>query len=195
LCFKRKLERLFDFARFVRVLLYRKFKTDQFPEQVEFCIEREKMAKRSAGLLLYRFRDGELEVFLVHPGGPFWRRKDAGAWSIPKGEAQAGEDPLTAARREFTEETGHSVEGEFLPLASIKQPGGKVVEAWAIEADCDAAAIRSNTFSMEWPPHSGKQQEFPEVDRAAWFTLEAAREKILPGQGPLLAELQAKVLT
>src|SRR5262252_3749819 len=127
------------------------------------------MAKLSAGLLMYRRREGGLEVFLVHPGGPFWAKKDLGAWSIPKGEYDEGEEPLAAARREFEEETGIQPEGHFVPLKTIKQPGGKTVLAWAFEGDADVAAIKSNTFSMEWPPHSGKQQDFPEVDRAGWF--------------------------
>ena len=140
------------------------------------------MAKKiSAGLLLYR-RRGELEVFLVHPGGPFWAKKDAGAWSIPKGEIGAGEEPLQAAQREFLEETGFPIGGEFRPLEPLKQSGGKIVHAWAIEADCDPTRLRSNLFSLEWPPKSGQTREFPEVDRAAWFTIPQAREKILKGQ-------------
>ena len=129
-------------------------------------------------------------MFLVHPGGPFWAKKDLGAWSIPKGEYPDGEEPLAAAKREFEEETGIKPEGDFTPLKAIKQPGGKMVLAWAFEGDGDASAIKSNTFSMEWPPHSGNQQEFPEVDRAEWFNIEAAREKILKGQLPLLEELE-----
>ena len=140
------------------------------------------MAKKiSAGLLLYR-RRGELEVFLVHPGGPFWAKKDAGAWSIPKGEIGAGEEPLQAAQREFLEETGFPIGGEFRPLELLKQSGGKSVYAWAVEADCDPSELRSNLFSLEWPPKSGQTREFPEVDRAAWFTIPQAREKILKGQ-------------
>jgi predicted NUDIX family NTP pyrophosphohydrolase len=149
--------------------------------------------KKTAGLLLYRARDPGLEVFLVHPGGPFWAKKDHGAWSIPKGELQEGEDPLNAAKREFQEETGFSVEGNFVPLTPLKQRGGKVVYAWAVEADCDPDAIKSNMFSMEWPPRSGKRQEFPEVDRAGWFTLEVAKQKILPGQVGFLEELERTV--
>ncbi|HYI10412.1 MAG TPA: NUDIX domain-containing protein [Thermoanaerobaculia bacterium] len=145
-------------------------------------------AKTSAGLLLYRRRD-ELEVFLVHPGGPFWAKKDAGAWSIPKGEIGEGEDPLQTAIREFTEETGFSVSGDFRLLQPIRQTGGKVVHAWAVEGDCDPADLRSNTFSMIWPSKSGKLQEFPEVDRAAWFTLPEARERILAAQAGFLNEL------
>ena len=145
--------------------------------------------KTSAGLLLYRVRGDELEVFLVHPGGPFWAKKDAGAWSIPKGEIGEGEDPLQAAIREFTEETGFSVSGDFLPLRPLRQPSGKVVHAWAVESDCDAAELRSNTFSMMWPPKSGRMQEFPEVDRAAWFGIAEAKERILAGQAAFLDEL------
>jgi predicted NUDIX family NTP pyrophosphohydrolase len=148
------------------------------------------MAKKSAGVLMFRSGSGGVEVFLVHPGGPFWARKDEGAWSIPKGEYAPGEDPLETARREFQEETGFQASGEFIPLTSLKQPSGKVISAWALEGDCDAASIRSNTFSMEWPPRSGKQQEFPEVDRAGWFTIPAAKEKILKGQAPFLEELK-----
>ena len=147
------------------------------------------MAKKSAGLLMYRRHPDGLEVFLVHPGGPFWVKKDEGAWSIPKGEYAPGEDPLEAARREFQEETGSQVEGDFIPLTAKKQTSGKVISAWAVKGDCDASAIKSNTFFMEWPPGSGKQQEFPEVDRAGWFTIPEAKEKILKGQVPFLDEL------
>src|SRR5438270_5788185 len=122
------------------------------------------MAKLSAGLLMYRWRDVTLEVFLVHPGGPFWARKDDGAWSIPKGEYTEGDDPLAAARREFTEETGFTPEGDLIPLSSIKQPSGKAITVWALEGDCDASRCHSNNFSLEWPPKSGQMQEFPEVD-------------------------------
>lgn len=140
-------------------------------------------SKQSAGLLMYRFREGTPEVFLVHPGGPFWAKKDASAWSIPKGEYPDEEDPLTAAKREFKEETGFDPgAGPFISLAPLKQKGGKVVSAWAIEGDCDPSSIRSNSFTMEWPPRSGKKASFPEVDRAAWFPLDQAREKILKGQ-------------
>lgn len=151
-------------------------------------------ATRSAGLLVYRRRDGALEVFLVHPGGPFWQNKDDGAWSLPKGEYTDEEEALAAAQREFLEETGMSVSGTFRSLAPVRQAGGKIVHAWAIAGDFDAAAIRSNTFTMEWPPRSGKMRSFPEVDRAAWFTLQEARVKILAGQRPLLDELAAMLV-
>jgi predicted NUDIX family NTP pyrophosphohydrolase len=149
------------------------------------------MSKISAGLLMYRRRGGALEVFLVHPGGPFWARKDTGAWSIPKGELDRTEEPLAVARREFTEETGFRAEGDVQPLAPITQAGGKVVHAFALEGDADPAALQSNTFSIEWPPRSGRQQAFPEVDRAAWFSLDVARQKINPAQAALLDELEA----
>jgi predicted NUDIX family NTP pyrophosphohydrolase len=148
------------------------------------------MAKISAGLLLYRRRQGGAEIFLVHPGGPFWAKKDAGAWSIPKGEAAPGENLLAAAQREFEEETGLGVTGEFRALEPVRQSSGKLVHAWAVEADCDAASIRSNTFDMEWPPRSGRTQAFPEVDRAAWLDLVTARVKITKGQLGLLDQLE-----
>ncbi len=144
--------------------------------------------KNSAGLLLYR-RRAELEVFLVHPGGPFWAKKDAGAWSVPKGEIAAGEDSLEAAKREFSEETGFPIAGEFCALESLKQSGGKIVQAWAVEADCDPSQLRSNLFSLEWPPKSGRTREFPEVDRAGWFTIAEARKKILARQTGFLDQL------
>lgn len=147
------------------------------------------MPKTSAGLLVFRRRDGRLEVLLVHPGGPLWKNKDDGAWSIPKGEYEPGEDPQAAACREFEEETGVAPEGRFLALGDVRQSGGKLVRAWALEADYDAAAMRSNTFEMEWPPRSGRKQAFPEVDRAAWFPLDEARVKMLPSQAPLLDRL------
>jgi predicted NUDIX family NTP pyrophosphohydrolase len=149
--------------------------------------------KNSAGILLHRLRGYRIEVFLVHPGGPFWAKKDAGAWSIPKGEFEAGQDPLEAAKREFKEETGFAVEGNFIELTPVKQPGGKVVYAWAVMGDCEAESIKSNTFSLEWPPRSGKRKEFPEVDRGGWFTPEVAREKILKGQLNFLEELKRKI--
>jgi len=146
--------------------------------------------KASAGILLFRERAGRLEVLLAHPGGPYWAKKDAGAWTIPKGEIAEDEEPLAAARREFEEETGARVEGEPLPLTPRRQPGGKLVHAWAMRGDLDPAAVRSITFTMEWPPRSGRQQAFPEVDRAAWFRLPDARGKILKGQAPFLDELE-----
>jgi predicted NUDIX family NTP pyrophosphohydrolase len=179
--------------------------------------------KRSAGILLFRLNAASLEVFLVHPGGPFWRNKDAGTWSIPKGEYADNENPLEAAKREFQEETGivphipisssagaplpvfeggspvpllghPAFQGEFLSLGEVKQTGGKLVTAWALEGDCDPSAIRSNTVSLEWPPKSGRQQQFPEVDRAAWFSLPEARQQILKSQLPLLDRLMATLL-
>jgi predicted NUDIX family NTP pyrophosphohydrolase len=150
--------------------------------------------KQTAGILLYRIRNGDLEVFLVHPGGPFWIKKDDGAWSIPKGEIEEREDHLHAAKREFCEETGFSLDGNFIALTPLKQRGGKIVHAWAVEGDVDAQSIKSNLFSMEWPPRSGKHAEFPEVDRAGWFTLEAAKGKILPGQAEFLEELRRLVI-
>ena len=143
----------------------------------------------SAGLLMYRLRKGIVEVFLVHPGGPFWTGKDAGAWSIPKGIIDANEEPPAAARREFEEETGFKVPGDFTELSSVKLRSGKVLLAWAVEGDCDPSNIKSNTFLMEWPPRSGRQQEFPEADRAAWFRIAEAKKKINQGQVPLLDEL------
>ncbi|HZR17004.1 MAG TPA: NUDIX domain-containing protein [Verrucomicrobiae bacterium] len=151
------------------------------------------MAKESAGLLLYRRKHGTLEFLLVHPGGPLWKNRDAGAWSIPKGEIQADEDPLRAAQRELREELGFCPEGEFIPLAAIKQKGGKVVRAWAIETEWDPANLKSNTFTLPWPPRSGKVQEFPEVDRAAYFDLVSATTKINPAQVPLLLEVDRKL--
>jgi predicted NUDIX family NTP pyrophosphohydrolase len=145
--------------------------------------------KTSAGILLYRRRGEEMEVFLIHPGGPFWAKKDLGAWSLPKGELEEGEDPLAAAVREFTEETGFPIAGDFRPLQPRRQPSGKTILAWAVEGDCDPAKLRSGLFSMEWPPRSGKQQEFPEADRGAWFTLAEARRRIIAGQAPFLDEL------
>ena len=151
------------------------------------------MVKNSAGLLLYRFRDGNLEVFLVHPGGPFWAKKDLGVWSIPKGEMDEGEELLDAARREFEEETGFRPEGIFCELTPVRQRSGKIVHAWAVQGDCDPTAIRSNTFTLEWPPRSGRMQEIPEVDRAAWFAVDLAEKKILEGQRGLLDELRCLV--
>jgi predicted NUDIX family NTP pyrophosphohydrolase len=149
------------------------------------------MAQQSAGLLLFREGRQGLEVLLVHPGGPFWAGKDDGAWSIPKGELNPGEEPLSAAIREFEEETGTRPKGEFLPLEPVRQPGGKTVVAWAVAADFDPATLKSNTFVMDWPPRSGRRQAFPEIDRAGWFDLGTARRKILKGQAPLLDQLVA----
>ncbi len=148
------------------------------------------MPKVSAGLLLYRRREGTLELLLVHPGGPFWAKKDLGAWSIPKGEAAPGEDLLARAKQEFQEETGFAAEGAFEPLLPVSQAGGKLVHAWAVEGDCDADAIASNSFTIEWPPRSGRSREFPEVDKAAWFDVPAARRKINKGQLALLDQLE-----
>jgi predicted NUDIX family NTP pyrophosphohydrolase len=147
------------------------------------------MPLHSAGLLLYRIRNGRLELFLAHPGGPFWAGKDDGVWSLPKGLIEAGEDPLAAARREFAEETGHVVDGDFVPLGELKQKGNKIVHAWAVEGEIDAADIKSNTFAAQWPPNSGQWQRFPEVDRAGWFTVAEARNKILPGQAAFIDRL------
>jgi len=151
------------------------------------------MPKASAGLLMYRVRAGRLEVLLVHPGGPFFSGKHEGVWTIPKGEIEEGEDPLAAARREFEEETGLSPEGLFVPIGSIRQKGGKVVSAWAFEGDAEPATFRSNSFKMEWPPRSGKQAEFPEIDRAAFFGLHDAKRAINPAQAPLLKALERLV--
>ncbi len=148
------------------------------------------MPKLSAGIVLFRRRGTGVEVFLVHPGGPFWKNKDNGAWSIPKGEYSAGEDALAAARREFEEETGFACpQGDPVALGELKQAGGKVVSAWAVEGDCAAERIRSNMFEMEWPPKSGKTQQFPEVDRAGWFALPEARQKLVAGQHGFLDRL------
>ncbi len=150
------------------------------------------MAKTSAGLLMFRLRNGEPEVLLVHPGGPFWAKKDEEAWSIPKGELAVGEAPLIAARREFEEETGCRAQGPFIPLTPITQRGGKIVQAWAVEGDCDPAQLHSNVFSLEWPPKSGKRQQFPEVDRAEWFSVTVALRKINPAQRGFVTELATR---
>ena len=149
------------------------------------------MPAKSAGVLAYRKKDGRFEVLLVHPGGPFWANKDEGAWSIPKGEFGAGENPEDVARREFSEELGPALSVPLQPLGGIRQRGGKIVEAFAAEFDVNADAIASNTFEIEWPPRSGKRQHFPEVDRAAWFDLATAREKINEAQRELLDRLEA----
>jgi predicted NUDIX family NTP pyrophosphohydrolase len=149
-------------------------------------------ARMSAGLVLYRVRQDTLEVMLVHMGGPFWERKDAGAWSIPKGQYERSEEPLDAARREFAEETGvMAPAGEPIDLGTVKQPSGKLIRAFALEGDADAGAIRSNSFELEWPRGSGRVREFPEVDRAAWFELESARAKLVKGQVPFMDELES----
>jgi predicted NUDIX family NTP pyrophosphohydrolase len=152
------------------------------------------VAKRrdSAGLVIYR-RQPALAFFLVHPGGPYWTRKDDGAWSIPKGEIDPDEEPLSAAQREFEEETGLKIGGTFTPLSPVKIASGKVIKAWAIEHDLDASAIRSNTFEIEWPPRSGKRQAFPEVDRAAWFPEPIALQKVTKGQVPLLLQVSRRL--
>lgn len=152
------------------------------------------MTKQSAGLLLYRFKGDSLEVFLVHPDGPFFKNKDKGSWSIPKGEFLNDEDALAAARREFREETGFVVDGEFVALQSVKLKSGKTVLAWALQGDVDETQLVSNTFEMEWPPKSGKMQAFPEVDRGGWFTVDDAAVKLNPAQIPLVMELQALLL-
>ena len=147
------------------------------------------MQKISAGLLMYRWRERQIEVLLVHPGGPFWRNKDLGAWSIPKGGVNPGEELLIAAKREFQEETGSAVEGVFLPLQPVKMKSGKVVHAWAIEGAFDTSTFKSISCSLEWPPKSGRTIEFPEIDRAAFFDLSMARKKMLPAQTPFLDQL------
>jgi predicted NUDIX family NTP pyrophosphohydrolase len=147
------------------------------------------MAKQSAGLLLYRRTGATFEVLLVHPGGPFWAKKDIGAWSIPKGLIEAGESPLAAAKREFKEETGFLPHGTFIALGSYKQPSSKVILAWAVEGDFDSSNLKCNYFSMPWPSQSGRTQEFPEVDRAAWFKVGEATRKITKGQIPIVQEL------
>lgn len=152
------------------------------------------MAKQSAGILLYRIAGNQLQVFLVHPGGPFFKNKDEGSWSIPKGEFDNDENPLDAARREFFEEIGQSISGNFLELTPIQQKGGKTVHAWAAEGDIDHETIMSNVFELEWPPRSGRKQTFPEIDKAAWFDLQTAKMKINPAQVELINELQLKIL-
>ena len=151
------------------------------------------MPRQSAGLLPYRRIEGTLEVLLVHPGGPYWAKRDLGSWSIPKGELLPGDDPGETATREFEEETGFRAQGELVPLTPRRQPGGKLIHAWATQGNWDPALLRSNSFAMEWPPRSGRSQEFPEIDRAEWFRLPEARRKILPGQLPFLEELAVKI--
>ena len=149
--------------------------------------------KRSAALLVYQRSKTGIEVFLVHPGGPFWAKKDLGAWSIPKGEFDDIKDGLAAARREFFEEVGQTVDGTFIALTPVKQRGGKMVHAWAVEGEVDAAAVKSNEFEMEWPPRSGRKARFPEVDRGQWFPMAEALRRILTAQAPILEELQARL--
>ncbi len=151
------------------------------------------MAKKSAGILVYREVSGHIEVLLVHPGGPLWATKDDGSWSIPKGEFEQGEEPISAARREFLEETGIDIGGDMAPLEPIKQRSGKTIYAWALEADLDPSKVRSNMFSMIWPPGTGRQQEFPEIDKAAWFEMRVAYSKISSGQAGFLSQLEAKL--
>jgi predicted NUDIX family NTP pyrophosphohydrolase len=148
------------------------------------------MPKQSAGVLLYKLTDGSLHIFLVHPGGPFFRKKDDGVWSIPKGEFVDGEEPLAAAQREFEEEIGRPASGNFIKLKPIKQKSGKLIHAWAVEGDMDNEDIKSNLFEIEWPPRSGKIATFPEVDRAGWFTADVAMQKIIPGQAAFITELE-----
>jgi predicted NUDIX family NTP pyrophosphohydrolase len=146
--------------------------------------------KKSAGLLMYREKAGALQVLLAHPGGPFWRGKDEGAWTLPKGEYEVSEEALAAAQREFVEETGFAVLPPFLPLGEVVQKSGKRITAWAFAGDCEPGGLRCNTFEMEWPPKSGRRQSYPEIDRVEWFELAAARAKINPGQRPLLDRLE-----
>ena len=148
------------------------------------------MPKHSAGLLMFRERDGDFEVFAVHPGGPIWAKRDAGVWTIPKGEYLRDEEPLAAARREFEEETGFQAVGDFFELGQVKQKSGKVVSAWAFRGDCDPAALRSNTCEIEWPPRSGRRIEIPEIDRGRWFSIAEAREHLRPEQVPFLERLR-----
>jgi len=150
------------------------------------------MSKKSAGILLYRFTNKNLEVLLVHPGGPFWKNKDEGAWSVPKGEFEDDEEPLAAAIREMKEETGVTLKGDFIELTPIKQKSGKLVYAFAKEYDLDPSQIKSNEFEMEWPPRSGKKRSFPEIDKAEWFDIKTAKEKIIAAQWPLIDELIKK---
>jgi predicted NUDIX family NTP pyrophosphohydrolase len=157
-------------------------------------VKRVTAGKQSAGLLLYRLEGDKVNVLLGHPGGPFWRNKDLGSWSIPKGTVADGETPFAAAKREFAEETGHQPSGKFLPLGEAKQPGGKLVHVWGVEEDWDTALLKSNMFEMEWPPRSGRKQAFPELDRADWFDIAEAEKKILKGQAVFLTRLVAAVV-
>jgi predicted NUDIX family NTP pyrophosphohydrolase len=152
------------------------------------------MAKQSAGILLYRIKNTQPDVFLCHPGGPFYKNKDMAAWTIPKGEFEKDEEPLVAAKREFKEETGQEINGEFIPLRPVKYKNGKIVYAWAVEGNIDPGSIQSNSFPLEWPPKSGKYIEVPEIDRGEWFTIEIAKQKILPALSPLLNDLLENVI-
>lgn len=151
------------------------------------------MPQQSAGIVLYRIQNNNIEIFLVHPGGPYWSKKDEGAWSIPKGEFDGDEEPLAAAKREFQEETGIEISGEFIRLNPVKQKGGKMVYAWAVEGDVDPGKIKSNSFEIEWPPRSGKMKSFLEIDKAAWFHLIDAKKKIIEAQFALITELESKI--
>ena len=151
------------------------------------------MVKKSAGILLFRFDNNLTEVLLVHPGGPFWAKKDLGAWSIPKGEFEPEENPLAAAKRELEEETGIKAEGDFMELTPVKQKSGKLIYAWALQMDIDVAEVKSNSFEIEWPPKSGKLKSFAEIDKAAWFNMDEARKKMIEAQTPLIRELEAKL--
>jgi predicted NUDIX family NTP pyrophosphohydrolase len=150
------------------------------------------MPKKSAGLLVFRQVSANLEVLLVHPGGPFWAKKDEGSWSIPKGEIEGNEEPRSVAMREFVEETGSEIRGSLIALDPLRQPGGKIIYAWAVKGDFNPDKLISNTFQLEWPPKSGRQQEFPEVDRAEWFSIETAMKKILRGQQGFITQLVEK---
>src|SRR4051812_3389857 len=167
---------------------------DNMKRRADERFRHDRGSMRSAGLLLYRCGEEGYEVFLVHPGGPYWAKRDSGAWSIPKGVLEPGEEPLDAARREFVEETGFTPpSGPFDPLGSIAQPSGKIVEVWSAPGDCDPGALRSQSITLEWPPRSGRRRSFPEVDRAAWFGFQEAHRRILPGQQGFLTELKRRL--
>jgi Predicted NTP pyrophosphohydrolase len=151
------------------------------------------MPKQSAGILLFRLKNKDIEVFLAHPGGPFFKNKDEGAWTIPKGEIDEDEDPLLAAKREFKEETGTEINGKFIPLKPVKYKSGKIVYAWAVEGDIDPSVLEGNIFKLEWPPKSGKYIDVPEIDRVEWFTLTEGKKKIIPAQSPFLDEAEEKI--